>query len=281
MTGIIVDMWSHAFGNFTKVTNKVAVFTTLWKDESHCCEFDYHSTWHMVDIPTRCLVRLKAFIEGPVCLMGRRGSIIDDWNNSGHVKSRLWEFHQSDKQSGCVHYYMEGTGTGKETFSGWSETSLGLSWVGSSIVDDIPTWCLVRLKAFIWRSSMPQKTGMFWTESWMGLSNRLVLAWEGQWLGWRDFCLILSCDKSSQISIWFAMEQGRCGLVANGKAERWAIRESWESAVTEFSASCKQFPLKVVIFVSINWQEELNLKNVGPGGQGGFDWQTLQKVSKH
>jgi len=40
--------------------------------------------------------------------MGRRGSIIDDWNNSGHVKSRLWEFHQSDKQSGCVYYFMEG-----------------------------------------------------------------------------------------------------------------------------------------------------------------------------
>jgi hypothetical protein len=35
-------------------------------------------------------------------------SIIDEWNNSGHVKSRLWEFHQSDKQSGCVYYYMEG-----------------------------------------------------------------------------------------------------------------------------------------------------------------------------
>jgi len=31
--GIIVDMWSHAFGNFTKVTNKVAVFTTTWKRE--------------------------------------------------------------------------------------------------------------------------------------------------------------------------------------------------------------------------------------------------------
>jgi hypothetical protein len=40
-----------------------------------------------------------------------------------------------------------------------------------------------------------------------------------------------------------------------------------------FSASCKQFSLKVVIFVSINWQEELSLKNVGPGGQGGIDWQ--------
>jgi hypothetical protein len=37
-----------------------------------------------------------------------RGSIIDEWNNSGHVKSRLWEFHQSDKQSGCVYYFMEG-----------------------------------------------------------------------------------------------------------------------------------------------------------------------------
>jgi hypothetical protein len=55
-------------------------------------------------------VRLKAFTEGPVCLKGRRESIIDEWNNSGHVKSRLWEFHESDQQSGCVCYYMEGKG---------------------------------------------------------------------------------------------------------------------------------------------------------------------------
>jgi len=55
------------------------------------------------------------------------------------------------------------------------------------------------------------------------------------------------------------------------KQKYWAIRESWESAVTDFSASCEQFPLKVVIFVGIGWQEELSLKNVGPGGQGGID----------
>jgi hypothetical protein len=56
------------------------------------------------------------------------------------------------------------------------------------------------------------------------------------------------CKSSQTKHLVCNGQRGECGLVANGKAK--AIRESWESAVTDFSASCKQFPLKVVIFVS-------------------------------
>ena len=265
MGGIIVDMWSHAFGNFTKVTNKVTVFTTIWKDKNHCCAFEagWLSYTTMVDIQTWCLLRLKAFAEGLVCLKGRRGPIIDKWSNGGHVKSRLWEFHLGDKQSGCVYYYME---------------RRGLFQAGQKLVwDCLEVWgwkpsyyyegqvCLKRLACSGPSHGWVCLTGLYWLGRGSGLGGETLS--------------IPSCGKSSQIEIWFAMDKGRCGLVANGKAK--AIRESWESAVTElFSASCKQFSLKVVIFVSINWQEELSLKNVGLGDKVELIVRLCRQVSK-
>ncbi len=109
-----------------------------------------------------------------------RGSINDEWNNSGHVKSRLWEFHQSDKQSGCVHYYMEG---GKGLFQaghklvwdcleycGWKKErkkerkpghccGFEAGWLSYTIMVDNLPW---GWKPSYWRSSMPQKTGLLW-----------------------------------------------------------------------------------------------------------------------
>jgi hypothetical protein len=66
---------------------------------------------------------------------------------------------------------------------------------------------------------MPQKTGMFWTESWMGLSNRLVLAWEGQWLEWRDFV---------DTQLW----QVKPNMVCNGQREMWTSCQ-WQSKKDE------------------------------------------------
>jgi hypothetical protein len=121
------------------------------------------------------------------------------WNNSGHVKSRLWEFHQSDKQSGCVYYYM-GRGE-KGLFQAghrlvWDCLVHPLLWIWGWLANHTQQWwtTLWGWKPSYWRSSMPQKTGMFWTESWIGLSNRLVLAWEGQWLGW----MIPSCVSQAK-----------------------------------------------------------------------------------
>jgi hypothetical protein len=64
---------------------------------------------------------------------------------------------------------------------------------------------------------MPQKTGVFWTESWMGLSNRLVLAWEEQRLGWRDFV---------NTQLW-QVKLNR-NLVCNGQREMWTSCQ-WQS----------------------------------------------------
>ena len=130
------------------------------------------------------------------------------------MKSRLWEFHQSDKQSGCVHYYMEG---GKRDLFrpvikpvwdclghyGWKATVVNLRLAGCHAQQ---WWTILPCEVeslHIEGQVCLKKTGLFWTESWMGLSNRLVLAWEGQWLGW----MIPSCSKSSQTNIWFAMDK--------------------------------------------------------------------------
>jgi len=102
-----------------------------------------------------------------------RGSINDEWNNSGHVKSRLWEFHQSDKQSGCVHYYMEG---GKGLFQaghklvwdcleycGWKKARpLLWIWGWLAVIHNNGGHLPWGWKPSYWRSSMPQKIGLLW-----------------------------------------------------------------------------------------------------------------------
>ena len=138
--GSIIDEWN----------NSGHVKSLLWEfhqnDKQSGCIYYYKEGWKPLlwihytqqcwTSELWCPVRLKAFIEGPVCPKG-------GWNNSGHVKSRLWEFHQSDKQSGCIYYC-------KERWKHDCEYYHTQCWTSE-------LWCPVRLKAFIWRFSMAQR----------------------------------------------------------------------------------------------------------------------------
>jgi hypothetical protein len=88
-------------------------------------------------MPERCLIERRVLQQMCFELGCVAIGLLIEWTISGHVKSRLWVFFVSDKQSDSVCYYME-RGQKETTFEAHPD-KVGFQdwvvsrWVGSTV----------------------------------------------------------------------------------------------------------------------------------------------------